>query len=241
MVGLVSNQGSRTVRRCPWRLVPAGRSRGFTLLETALATVIIGVGVLAMIEAQASFTRTNDFSSNSATGNYLANELRERMHRLPRHDPVSGLYTIVAGGSSTVRGWGAEAGENGILDYDDLDDFDGAVFGAGGAFAGPVDATGTVLQEISDSGAPVLDEQEQSVPLRGWSQRVSVEKVDPQNVATVRDGSYSRAAIGTTFAGLTVGQFPLRVTITVRFQGPLDTEPHEMAKLVFIAPFSPTN
>ncbi|MDX2115443.1 MAG: hypothetical protein SFZ24_07450, partial [Planctomycetota bacterium] len=61
----------------------------FTLLETALATVIIAVGVLALIEAQAAFSSNNDWSTSSATGTYLANELRERMRVLPRHDPVT--------------------------------------------------------------------------------------------------------------------------------------------------------
>ena len=44
---------------------PAGRA--FTLLETALAMVIIMVGVVAMIEAQRGFITSNGWSSHEAT------------------------------------------------------------------------------------------------------------------------------------------------------------------------------
>ena len=50
--------------------------RAFTLIETSLALVIIAVGVLALIEAQTAFIKTNDWSSHAATANYLANEVR---------------------------------------------------------------------------------------------------------------------------------------------------------------------
>ena len=72
---------------------PRGRvRRAFTLLEAALATVIIGVGVLALIQAQATFVTTNEWSTQNATATYLCNELREGIRSMPRHDPVSGLY-----------------------------------------------------------------------------------------------------------------------------------------------------
>jgi len=218
---------------------PATRAarRGFTLLETSLATVIIGVGVLAMVEAQASFSRTNDFSSSSATGNYLANELRERMRSLPRHDPVTSIYMQTTGGSSTLRGWGPETGELSVTDYDDLDDFAGASFGAGGTFAGPIDSRGQVINEINADGMPIADNENRPISLRGWRQSVTVEKIDPQNFATVQASSFARAAAPPNFPGLAVNQFPLRVTITVTYQGPLDTSAHEMGKVVFIAPY----
>ncbi|MFN5662445.1 MAG: prepilin-type N-terminal cleavage/methylation domain-containing protein, partial [Planctomyces sp.] len=46
-----------------------GRSRrrgGFTLLEAALALVILGVGVLALIESQAMFFAHNRYSTSAA-------------------------------------------------------------------------------------------------------------------------------------------------------------------------------
>src|SRR5947207_15139388 len=92
---------------CPFTASPRHRVRvmprcGFTLLETALAMVIVMVGVLAMIEAQQGFIHTNSWSSHEATATYLANEIRERMRSLPLHDPISGL-TVVNG---QAVGWG---------------------------------------------------------------------------------------------------------------------------------------
>ncbi|MFN0010576.1 MAG: hypothetical protein ACKVS8_02915 [Phycisphaerales bacterium] len=206
----------------------------FTLLETALATVILAVGILALIEAQGSFTRLNDFSSNAATASYLAGELRERMRPLPRHDAVTGLYSSTSGGQPTLVGWGRETGETTPADLDDLDDYDGATFGTGGTFAGPIDATGRVLPELNNAGEALMTNGVQ-VNMRGWSQTVSVEKVDPRNFATVRGDGYAVAATGGTPA-ITVDQFPLRVTLVVSFTAPGATSAEEMARVVFIVP-----
>ncbi len=220
----------------PPSAVPRRRPQrgGFTLLETALATVILGVGILALIDAHGSFTRLNDSSSQYATGAYLANELRERMRDLPRHDPVTGLYSTTAGGQTTLNGWGREAGETTLDDLDDLDDFDALTIGAGGTFAGPVDATGRPLPELDSAGNPVMAEGVQ-VNLRGWVQTVAVDKVDPRNFATVRADNYSVAASGGTPA-LNVDHFPLRVTITATYTAPGSTRADEMARVVFIVP-----
>ena len=91
--------------------------RGFTLIETAMATVIIGTGVLAIVFAQQTFHAQNDWAQRAATGMRLAGEIREMTFNLPRHDPVTGNDT-----------WGPEDNEASVEDYDDLDDFDGAVF-----------------------------------------------------------------------------------------------------------------
>jgi prepilin-type N-terminal cleavage/methylation domain-containing protein len=93
------------------------RSRGFTLIETALATVIVGVGVLAIVAAQQAFHQQNAWSSRAAIATYLANEIREMTFNLPRHDPVTG---------TTI--WGPEPNEADWYDFDDLDDFDGLTF-----------------------------------------------------------------------------------------------------------------
>ncbi|MGD9688962.1 MAG: prepilin-type N-terminal cleavage/methylation domain-containing protein [Phycisphaerales bacterium] len=208
------------------------RARGFTLMETALATVIIAVGVLALIEAQAAFTSNNEWSTASATATYMANELRERMRTFPRHDPVNGLYLD---GNNALQGWGAEDGELDIVDFDDLDDLDGKSFGTGGMFDGPVDSTGHVIMERGPDGLPLLGEDGAPIPLRGWRQRVVVEKVDPQNFNTVRAASYVRPAVGQT-PGLNVDQFPLRVSVIIEYTPPGEYEAREMAKVVWIAP-----
>ena len=132
------NAGESAARSRPRR---ARARRGFTLLEASLATVIIGVGVLALVEAHTSFTRVNDWSTSAATANYLANEIRERMHALPRHDPVTGLYTD---SNNILHGWGRETGEVAVTDLDDADDYDGLSFGEGDTFPGPIDSRGNV-------------------------------------------------------------------------------------------------
>lgn len=208
--------------------------RGFTLLETAMALVIIGVGVLAFVEAQKTFVQNNSWSSHTATGTLLANEIRERMRVLPRHDPVTGLYLEAGGSGSSLHGWGLETGEIIVDDFDDLDDYDGVRFGTDGDLPGPIDAFGNVIPQLDADGNPVLDDDDEMVPLQGWSQTVTVEKVDPFNFATVRAPEYDEAAAG-AFPGRAVDRFPLRVTVVVEYQGPYDTEPREIARVFWIA------
>ena len=172
--------------------------RGFTLLETALAMVIVMVGVLAMIEAQGGFIRSNSWSSHEATATYLANEIRERMRVLPRHDPVSGL-TVVTGGSGQpqAQGVGRENGEVTVLDFDDIDDYDGVAFGQNGNFDGPIDGFGTIIPETDINGVVQIDPQtNQPLPLQGWTQSVSVEKVDPYDFSVSRAWVFSEPANG---------------------------------------------
>lgn len=51
--------------------------RGFTLIEAAMATVIIGVGVLALVELLASGTVSNVRGTEMTTGINLAKNIRE--------------------------------------------------------------------------------------------------------------------------------------------------------------------
>ena len=57
---------------------PAANRRGFTLMETALAMVIIGVGLLAMLELIAAGTASNVDGVNETMGMNLARNVRER-------------------------------------------------------------------------------------------------------------------------------------------------------------------
>lgn len=217
---------------------PARRRRArpaFTLIETALATVIIGVGVLALVEAHDAFLRSNGWSTQSATATYLANEIRELSRTCERHDPVSGLYTHDEDGETTLVGWGLEADETAVADIDDLDDLDGLTFGAGGDFPGPIDAFGNVIPQLLADGTVMTDGEGNPVPMQGWFQSVTVEKIDPFNTDTVRDHDYQLPPDG-DFKGLRVDRFPLRVTVTVWFQGPDDEDPREAARVVWIVP-----
>ncbi len=211
------------------------RPRGFTLLETMMALVIIGVGVLAFVDAQSAFQSSNNWSSRAATGMLLANEVRELTRRLHRHDPVTGLIVTTNNGAVSVSGWGPETGEVAIDDFDDLDDLDGQVFGDGGDFPGPIDAFGQIVPDVDLQGNVRLDEEDNLITLRGWTQQVTVEKVDPYNFTTVRAASYSQAA-GSQLPLINADSFPIRVTVTVFYADPGAQEATEVTRLTWIVP-----
>jgi len=142
------------------------KARGFTLLETALAIVIVGVGVLAIVSAQQAFHQKNSWSTHASIAAFLGNEIRELTFNLPRHDPVTGKAT-----------WGPELAELWVGDYDDLDDFDGP------------DGTGVVFSAALGNG-PINARREVIPNMEGWSQTVRVFSVDPFDINEVElDGS----------------------------------------------------
>jgi type II secretory pathway pseudopilin PulG len=125
----------------------ARNSRGFTLIEAALATVIVGVGVLALVSAQQAFHRKNHWAVQSGVAMRLGNEIREMTLNLPRHDPVTG----------NAR-WGPEDGE------DSLADFDGS------------DGEGTIFSAAYGNG-PISARRQPIPDLAGWSQVIRVRNV----------------------------------------------------------------
>lgn len=223
--------------------VRARCGRGFTLIETALATIIVGVGVLALVESQQAFIKANAWSTHSATATYLANELREMTRRMPRHDSVTGLYSQTVNGTATLVGWGPEAGETSVEDFDDVDDFDGMRLrwtGTDGItdndLPGPIDAFGQVIPQINSDGTAALDANGEPMPLQGWTQEISVVKVDPANYSQTMADDATLPAVSGGFAGLAVDSFPLRVTVTVKFRGAFDTEDQTVAVVTWIVP-----
>ncbi len=137
------------------------RQGGFTLIEAALTTVIVGTGVLAIVEAQQAFHRKNSWAQRTGTGMLLANEVREMMIQLPLHDPFTGADTL-----------GPEANEAAVGDFDDVDDFAGTVdvgtgLGPGTVFNPPIDA---LRQQIAG-----LDD---------WTQTVTVVNVLDTDIST---------------------------------------------------------
>lgn len=144
----------------------SGRDRGFTLIETALATVIVGVGVIAIVAAQQAFHKQNAWSTHSSIAERLGNEIREMTLNLPRHDPVTG-----------DEFWGPEPNETSWIDYDDLDDYDGS---SGG---------GLVFSAALGNG-PINARREIIANMAGWSQEVYVSNVDPFDITVdAADGS----------------------------------------------------
>ncbi|MCA9287569.1 MAG: prepilin-type N-terminal cleavage/methylation domain-containing protein [Phycisphaerales bacterium] len=211
----------------------ASRSnRGFTLIETAMSLVIIGVGVVAVVDAQQAFMRSNTWSSQAASGTFLAGEIREMTRHLDRHDPVTGLFLD----GPTLVGWGPEIGEVTVQDYDDLDDFDGVEFGALGDFPGPINAYGEVIPQLDADGQVVLDPNTGlPLPMQGWTQRVEVFKVSPFDTAVALPPDHEDPPSG-NFEGRTVDRFPLLVTVIVEYQGPYDNAPLEVTRITWIAP-----
>lgn len=140
-------------RECkmPTRRTPkarAARFGGFTLMETMLAMVVVGTGVLAIVAAQQAYHQHNDYAQRVGTALLLANEIRELTLGMPLHDPITGDLA-----------WGPEANEPTVFQFDDLDDFDAADSG-GAIFSPPIDA---------------LRNQIPNMPY--WSQHVTVENV----------------------------------------------------------------
>ena len=139
--------------------------RGFTLIETALATIIVGVGVLAIVSAQQAFHIKNNWSTHAATATLLGNEIREMTLSLPRYDPVNGTAY-----------WGAEPNEILVEDFDDIDDFDG-------------DGGGLIFSADLGNG-PVNARREIIANMDGWAQIVQVYNIDPFNITSIQpDGT----------------------------------------------------
>lgn len=221
----------------PSRVRRATAPGGFTLIEASMATVIIGVGVLAMVDAQSSFIVSNQWSSHAATATFLANEIREMTRGLPKHDPVVGLFLQSDGeGGTTLMGWGPEPGETTLSDFDDIDDFDGIVFSwigtpdiANGDLPGPVNAFREVIPGLT------IDGRETEESMLGWTQTVIVRKVHPFDFSRELAPNFSEPASG-GFPGRRVDQYPLRVTVQVHYQSLNQIEPSLVTEVTWIVP-----
>lgn len=162
-----ASAGMSEARRLPstalaTRSVAVPSRPGFTLIETALATIIVGVGVIAIMVAQAAFHQQNSWSTHASIATQLGNEIREMTLNLPRHDPVTG-----------TEFWGPEDNEVSFDDYDDLDDFDGT--GDGTSFS------------ADGANGPINARREIIAGMDGWAQEVHVFNVDPMSVTTAAD------------------------------------------------------
>lgn len=191
---------------------------GFTLIEAALATIIVGVAVLAIVAAQTAFHKQNAWATRATVAMSLANEIRELTWNLPRRDPVTG---------DEEGAWGPEIDGNelALADFDDLDDFDG--FGNGVWLVadpndgpdpattwvepGPINARGDVIPGM---GGPSMG---------GWRQIVQVRSVEPTNIAfPVPEGND-----GTTEM--------VQVEVVVEYRGPAETQYQEMTRIAWVA------
>ena len=123
---------------------------GFSLIEILIAILLVGLAVAALMAANGALTKANGAGTELSTAEFLLGEIRELTALLPVVDPETEDATF-----------GPETGEA-LANYDDLDDFDGAVFSP------PISADRAVL---NDSAA--------------FSQQISVENVSASNFQQV--------------------------------------------------------
>jgi hypothetical protein len=131
------------------------RRRAFTLIEAALVTSIVGIGIVSMLQLLAVGTVANREGAELTTGMVLARNIREMSIPLhfadPRYEYTWDIYN--------PPNWGMESGETPAT-FNDLDDL------AGLTFSPPVDARRQVLNDFT-----------------GWAQHVTVQSVDPDHLS----------------------------------------------------------
>lgn len=106
-------------------------ARGFTLIEAALATIIVGTGIMAAVQLFGVCAEQNLQGVHSTAAIMLANNVQEAMGLLSFSDPQLGRAT-----------YGSETGES-LATYDDLDDFNNRTFSP------PIDANRVSIPSMS--------------------------------------------------------------------------------------------
>jgi hypothetical protein len=184
------------MNRCDCQPAPAGlrrsrrRAGGFTLIEAALTTVIVGTGVLAIVAAQQAYHAQNGWAQRTSTAMMLANELRELTMTLPLVDPIDGSIE-------------PRPNELTVKQFNDLGDF-----------AGPLDTGGVgpgMSFSAADGTGPINALREVIQDMPGWRQHIRVEAVQRHHI------SVSPSANVTPLT--TVPLEMVRVTVQVWYQG----------------------
>ncbi|MFI5381134.1 MAG: hypothetical protein ACHRHE_17695 [Tepidisphaerales bacterium] len=104
--------------------------RGFTLLEAALVTVIVGTGVVAVMQLLAAGSMCSGQAQELTTAVHLADQIHELSLGLAFSDPVDPSH------------WGPRAGET-LANYDDVTDLDGQTYNP------PIDARRQTITSLS--------------------------------------------------------------------------------------------
>ena len=138
------------------RSLARGVRRGFTLIEAALVTVIIGVGVVGMLELLAVGTETNSDGTELTTAMNLANNVREIALGMDFYDPQD----TADGSAERPKTWNTK--EATVKDYDNVLDLDDCVF-----------------------NPPLNGMRDPMDGYKSWTQIVKVESVFDENLASV--------------------------------------------------------
>jgi len=122
---------------------------GFSLIEVAVATALVGLGVTALLMSLGAGTRANDGGRKVTQAVFIAQELREWTLRLPFSDPDPGDAGNPPGSEgSDPQEW--------VDDLDDLMDV-------------------TYSPPMSARGKPPLDATgEPMTGMNGWSQHITL-------------------------------------------------------------------
>jgi hypothetical protein len=109
-------------------------------METALATIIVGVGVMGVMQLLAKGTQANSSSADQTIGVNLVRNLREFSLKLGYNDP------------NTPTNWGLDAGEtvNNPAGWNDLNDMDGQTFSP------PIDSRAQQLSNLPNWSQSVV-------------------------------------------------------------------------------------
>lgn len=143
-------------------------ARGFTLIEASMVMVIIGVGVLSMLQLLAAGSIQNGDAAEMTKAMTLANNIREASLALKFYDPNQPVTVP----PSYV--WFSK--ESSMEQWDNITDLDGAV----DTWDKPEDPTG--WQKFSP---PIYGTRKQVDGHKSWAQYVKVETVDPAKIRSV--------------------------------------------------------
>jgi len=124
-------------------------SNGFSLVEVLIAVVLVGLAIAALLASNSALTIANSEGAELSTAEFLSEQIRELTAMLNVVDPETGIGTF-----------GPE--EPNFISYDDVDDFDGAIFSP------PISADRSILNDFS-----------------AFTQQVTVENVSASNFELV--------------------------------------------------------
>ena len=106
------------------------RRRGFTLIESALVTIIVGTGVVAVMQLLAAGSMSSRQSQSLTTAVHLANQIHELTLGLAFADPTDPSH------------WGPTNGQT-LATYNDVTDLDGQTYSP------PIDARRQTLATLT--------------------------------------------------------------------------------------------